>query len=80
VDIDLSKFFDEVNHDILMNRVGRKIKDKALMELLGRVLRARIAEAETGLWFPSDKGLPQGGPLTPLLSNIILDEQDKKLT
>jgi len=80
VDIDLSKFFDEVNHDMLMNRVGRKIKDKALMQLLGRFLRAGIAEAETGLWFPSDKGVPQGGPLSPLLSNIILDELDKKLT
>jgi RNA-directed DNA polymerase len=63
VDIDLSKFFDEVNHDMLMNRVGRKIKDKALMQLLGRYLRAGIADAETGLWFPSDKGVPQGGPL-----------------
>ena len=80
VDIDLSKFFDEVNHDMLMNRVGRKIKDKALMQLLGRYLRAGIAETETGLWFPSDKGVPQGGPLSPLLSNIILDELDKKLT
>jgi RNA-directed DNA polymerase len=80
VDIDLSKFFDEVNHDMLMNRIGRKIKDKALMQLLGRYLRAGIADTETGLWFPSEKGVPQGGPLSPLLSNIILDELDKKLT
>jgi len=80
VDIDLSKFFDEVNHDMLMNRIGRKIKDKALMQLIGRYLRAGIAEVETGLWFPSDKGVPQGGPLSPLLSNILLDELDKKLT
>ncbi|MEH6453559.1 MAG: reverse transcriptase domain-containing protein, partial [Psychromonas sp.] len=80
VDIDLSKFFDEVNHDMLMNRIGRKIKDKAIMQLIGRYLRAGIAEAETGLWFPSDKGVPQGGPLSPLLSNILLDELDKKLT
>ena len=65
---------------MLMNRVGRKIKDKALMQLLGRFLRAGIAEVETGLWFPSDKGVPQGRPLSPLLSNIILDELDKKLT
>jgi RNA-directed DNA polymerase len=79
VDIDLSKFFDEVNHDMLMNRIGRKIKDKALMRLLGKYLRAGIAEIETGLWFPSDKGVPQGGPLSPLLSNILLDELDKKL-
>jgi RNA-directed DNA polymerase len=80
VDIDLSKFFNEVNHDMLMNRVGRKIKDKALMQLLGRYLRAGIADTETGLWFPSDKGVPQGGPLSPLLSNVLLDELDKKLT
>ena len=80
VDIDLSKFFDEVNHDMLMNRLGRKIKDKALMQLLGRYLRAGIAETQTGLWFRSDKGVPQGGPLSPLLSNIMLDELDKKLT
>jgi RNA-directed DNA polymerase len=80
VDIDLSKFFNEVNHDMLMNRVGRKIKDKALMQLLGRYLRAGIADTETGLWFPSDKGVPQGGPLSPLLSNALLDELDKKLT
>jgi RNA-directed DNA polymerase len=80
VDIDLSKFFDEVNHDMLMNRIGRKIKDKALMQLLGKYLRAGIAETETGLWFPSDKGVPQGGPLSPLLSNILLDELDQKLT
>jgi RNA-directed DNA polymerase len=80
VDIDLSKFFDEVNHDMLMNRVGRKIKDKALMRLLGKYLRTGIAEVQTGLWFPSDKGVPQGGPLSPLLSNILLDELDKKLT
>jgi RNA-directed DNA polymerase len=80
VDIDLSKFFDEVNHDMLMNRIGRKIKDKALMRLLGKYLRAGIAEMETGLWFASDKGVPQGGPLSPLLSNILLDELDKKLS
>ncbi|WP_231665496.1 group II intron reverse transcriptase/maturase [Pseudoalteromonas sp. '520P1 No. 423'] len=80
VDIDLSKFFDEVNHDMLMNRIGRKIKDKSLMRLLGKYLRAGIAEVETGLWFASDKGVPQGGPLSPLLSNILLDELDKKLS
>ena len=80
VDIDLSKFFDEVDHDMLMNRIGRKIKDKPLMQLLGKYLRAGIADVETGLWFPSTKGVPQGGPLSPLLSNILLDELDKKLT
>ncbi|WP_434340633.1 group II intron reverse transcriptase/maturase [Motilimonas cestriensis] len=79
VDIDLSKFFNEVNHDLLMNRIGRKIKDKALMRLLGKFLRAGIAEVETGLWFESCKGVPQGGPLPPLLSNILLDELDQKL-
>lgn len=80
VDIDLSKFFDEVDHDMLMNRIGCKIKDKALMRLLGKYLRAGIADMETGLWFPSDKGVPQGGPLSPLLSNILLDKLDKRLT
>jgi RNA-directed DNA polymerase len=55
VDIDLSKCFDEANHDMLMNRVGRKIKDKALMQLLGKYLRAGIVDVETSLWFPSDK-------------------------
>ncbi|MFW8172071.1 reverse transcriptase domain-containing protein, partial [Klebsiella pneumoniae] len=52
----------------------------ALMRLLGKYLRAGIAERETGLWFESTKGVPQGGPLSPLLSNILLDELDKKLT
>ena len=80
VDIDLSKFFDEVNHDLLMSLVGNKIKDKALMKLLGKYLRAGIAEADIGLWLPSDKGVPQGGPLSPILSNIILDKLDTKLT
>ena len=80
VDIDLSKFFDEVNHDLLMSRVGSKIKDKALMQLLGKYLRAGVAETDTGLWLPSDKGVPQGGPLSPILSNILLDKLDKKLT
>ncbi|WP_434341597.1 group II intron reverse transcriptase/maturase [Motilimonas cestriensis] len=79
VDIDLSKFFNEVNHDLLMNRIGRKIKDKALMRLLGKYLRAGIADVETGLWLESCKGVPQGGPLSPLLSNILLDELDQKL-
>ncbi|WP_232007058.1 hypothetical protein [Pseudoalteromonas carrageenovora] len=65
---------------MLMHRVARKIKDKALMRLLGKYLRARVAERETGLWFESTKGDPQGGPLSPLLSNILLDELDKKLT
>ncbi|MDN3379728.1 MULTISPECIES: reverse transcriptase domain-containing protein [unclassified Pseudoalteromonas] len=50
------------------------------MRLLGKYLRAGVAERETGLWFESTKGVPQGGPLSPLLSNILLDELDKKLT
>lgn len=77
VDIDIEKFFDRVNHDILMSRVARRIKDKRLLLLVRRYLQAGIMEG--GLVSPTREGTPQGGPLSPLLSNILLDELDKEL-
>lgn len=77
VDLDLKQFFDEVNHDILMSRLGRKIKDKRLKRLINAFLKAGVQCPEGIL--PTDKGAPQGGPLSPLLSNILLDDLDKEL-
>ncbi len=77
VDIDLAKFFDTVNHDVLMNIVGRTIRDKALLALIGRYLRAGVLVGEH--IEPSDIGTPQGGPLSPLLANILLNELDHEL-
>jgi len=77
VDIDLSKFFDRVNHDILMSRVARRVKDKRVLGLIRRYLQAGMMEA--GLAQPRTEGTPQGGPLSPLLSNILLDDLDKEL-
>jgi RNA-directed DNA polymerase len=77
VDIDLARFFDRVNHDILMSRVTRKVKDKRVLLLIRRYLQAGLFEG--GLISPRTEGTPQGGPLSPLLSNILLDELDKEL-
>jgi len=77
VDIDLEKFFDTVNHDILMDRVGRKVKDKGLLKLLGRFLRAGVVV--NGRLQPTRLGVPQGSPVSPILSNILLDDLDKEL-
>ena len=77
VDIDLEKFFDRVNHDILMDRVERKVKDDRITKLIRRYLQAGIME--NGLTTASTEGTPQGGPLSPLLSNILLDDLDKEL-
>lgn len=77
VDIDLEKFFDHVNHDRLMSRLSMDISDKRVLKLIGSFLRAGVLE--NGLISPNREGTPQGGPLSPLLSNIVLDELDKEL-
>lgn len=77
VDIDLEKFFDRVNHDILMARLARKIRDKTLLRLIRRYLEAGMMNE--GIIEQRTEGTPQGGPLSPLLSNILLDDLDKEL-
>lgn len=77
VDIDLEKFFDRVNHDVLMSRLARRIKDKRVLRLIRRYLQAGMMS--NGLVTARREGTPQGGPLSPLLSNILLDELDKEL-
>lgn len=77
VDMDLAKFFDSVNFDILMRRVARKVSDPLVRRLIWRYLRAGVME--NGQWSPSEKGVPQGGSLSPLLANIMLHDLDMEL-
>ena len=77
VDFDLEKFFDRVNHDKLMGAIAKRVEDKRLMKLIRAFLNAGVMEG--GLVSPSVEGTPQGGPLSPLLSNLVLDELDREL-
>lgn len=77
VDMDLEKFFDTVQHDVLMNKLSKKIKDKRVLKLIRKYLESGIMM--NGLTKANEEGMPQGGPLSPLLSNIMLDELDKEL-
>jgi RNA-directed DNA polymerase len=77
VNMDLSKFFDRVHHDVLMARVSRKVHDRRLLKLIGRYLRAGVMV--DGILQPSTEGTMQGGPLSPLLANVLLDDFDKVL-
>jgi RNA-directed DNA polymerase len=77
VDIDLEKFFDRVNHDILMGLIAKRVADKRLLKLIRGFLTAGVVEG--GLVSPTEEGAPQGGPLSPLLSNLMLDVLDKEL-
>jgi RNA-directed DNA polymerase len=77
VDFDLEKFFDKVNHDVLMGRVAKREADRRLLKLIRAFLNAGVME--NGLVGPTGEGTPQGGPLSPLLSNVLLDELDREL-
>ena len=77
VDIDLAKFFDRVNHDRLMSRLATRIADKRVLKYIRRCLQSGVLVG--GLFEPTREGTPQGGPLSPLLSNVVLDELDKEL-
>jgi len=78
VDMDITQFFDRVNHDILMLKIGLVVRDKAVLRLIGKLLRAGVV-MEDGLTVRAEEGTPQGGPLSPLLANIYLDALDKEL-
>jgi group II intron reverse transcriptase/maturase len=78
VDLDLEKFFDRVNHQRLMARLAQRVKDRRLLVLIGRMLKVGIVMPD-GVVVSNDEGVPQGGPLSPLLSNVVLDELDTEL-
>ncbi len=75
---DLKAFFDTVNHDVLMSRLERRIKDRRVLSLIGKYLRAGVV-MPSGKLDPTCAGVPQGGPLSPLLANILLDDLDQEL-
>jgi len=77
VDVDLEKFFDKVNHDVLMSRLARHIADKHMLRLLRRFLNSGVLTS--GVVVETEEGTPQGGPLSPLLANVLLDDLDKEL-
>src|SRR5262249_54396602 len=77
IDLDLEQFFDRVNHDKLMGQIAKRVADKRLLKLIRAFLNAGVME--NGLVSPSVEGTPQGGPLSPLLSNVVLDELDREL-
>jgi len=77
VDLDLEKFFDRVNHDVLMARVAKRVSDKRLLKLIRGFLNS--GAMDDGVMEPTDEGTPQGGPLSPLLSNLLLDDLDREL-
>jgi group II intron reverse transcriptase/maturase len=79
VDLDLEKFFDEVNHDRLMSRLEQRIADRRVLSLIRQMLRAKVVLSD-GVVVATERGTPQGGPLSPLLSNIVLDELDQELS
>ena len=79
VDLDLKDFFNRVNHQRLMARLALRVHDKRLLELIGRMLKAKVVMPD-GVVVSNDEGVPQGGPLSPLLSNIVLDELDRELS
>ena len=78
VDLDLEKFFDQVSHQRLLARLSQRVDEKALLKLIGKMLRAKVLMPD-GVVVSTDEGVPQGGPLSPLLSNIVLDELDREL-
>jgi RNA-directed DNA polymerase len=78
VDMDLEKFFDRVNHDMLMGRIAKREKDKRVLKLIRAFLNAGVV-MEDGVVIPTEEGTPQGGPLSPLLSNLMLDDLDREL-
>ena len=78
MDLDMEKFFDKVNHDILMSRLARRIKDKRVLYYIRRMLKAGMMDNE-GIKQKREQGTPQGGPLSPLLANVLLDDLDREL-
>ena len=78
VDLDLEKFFDQVHHQRLLARLAQRVSDRRILVLIGRMLKAKVVMPD-GVVVSTEEGVPQGGPLSPLLSNIVLDELDAEL-